>query len=1100
MSRRYGRLFTFAIVLLSAALCAGQTTRGTIAGVVTDVQGAVVNGAKVTVTSAALGETRSTTTSSNGEYRVDALTPGTYTVAIEASGFAKATVQNVTVRTSQITSSNIQMELASKQESIVVEANVETVQTESGELSKTIPTAEVKDLPIVGGNPFLLATTLPGVSTVNNRDVNTNGAGFSVNGLRPRDNNFLIDGFDDNDNGISGQAFQPTNQEAIQEVTVLTNAYSAEYGRGGASVSNLSFKSGTNVFHGAGWYSYDGSRLDALSSEQSTLNGDTRVPQYTNNLWGFRLGGPVVKNKLFLFGTSQWNHILGASTTQNTLTIPTAAGVSALQSIGPNQNISTMLTSIGSLRGIGNPHTINVGDRPGCGSPCLIEVGDITRQDHTATRTYEWTVRGDYLPTSSDTIYARFTNSYNSFSPDLFANPSALPIQDTQQSGPSRLFGTMWAHTFNQNTINEFRFSAQQIDFGFNPLPATLTSPLASLPTEFLASTLGNPATSAFFGGWSAGTFPQGRGHKTFQFQDAVSLTRGNHSFKIGTDLAVLLIKDRIPFNNLGTITYAKGGTCMSGGVASTCTDFANFIDDFTGTAGTINKQFGNALISVPTTQQAFYFQDSWKLRPNLTLDYGVRYEYQPPDASNVLPYPAIDRATILTEPLQTRHEVKPDRNNFGPRVGFAYTPHWGKALFGDNKTVVRGGYGIFYDVFFTNISNNTAATSPNTLGGNQVGGPTARGTANATAFLNSIAPTLGPKNLQEAATDNLTNPQIHQWNLNVQRELPGGLIAEVAYVGTRAEHLWVNEQLNPIDFNTGQRLAPTKGSIIVRGNRGDSNYHGLQATVSRSVKNLTLRGSYTWSRSIDNQSEVFATSGGASRWENVLDPRSDRGPSAFNRTQRAAITYVYDLPSLRHHGLLTAALGGWETSGTLQFETGTPETVYIGGYDQNGDGEAFNDRPMLGNTAVPINYTPACVSATTACSGVGQVNPDGSIVDWITGASTVDGTPGGTVLTAKNFHYLIYPQGSGVNGNVSRNSFNYPGRQDYNLSLMKRFNLPYREGHTFELRGDFFNAFNHPNEGVINLSGDLNDLNFQNLPRSRSGGRTITLWAKYYF
>jgi hypothetical protein len=214
---------TLAILLVSS-LAFGQTTRGSIAGVVTDSQGAVVTGAKVTATPLAGGEPRSTTTGPNGEYRLDALNPGNYNIDVQAQGFSDTKVQNVIVRTSLVSSNNVQLSIKSTSESVVVEANVDQIQTESGELAKSIPSVQIKDLPIPTGNPFSLAVTLPGVVTVNARDDFTNGASFAVNGLRPRANNFLIDGFDNNDNGIGGQAYQPVNQEAVQEVTVLTNS------------------------------------------------------------------------------------------------------------------------------------------------------------------------------------------------------------------------------------------------------------------------------------------------------------------------------------------------------------------------------------------------------------------------------------------------------------------------------------------------------------------------------------------------------------------------------------------------------------------------------------------------------------------------------------------------------------------------------------------------------------------------------------------------------------------------------------------------------------------------------------------------------------
>ena len=1025
---------------------------------------------------------------------MEALTPGTYRITVAAPNFSITELANVVVSSSTTTPANVRLEVGKATETVTVESSAQQIQTETGDLSNVIPQVEIKDLPIISGNPYALASTLPGVVEPDSRDSFTsNGASFSVDGLRPRANNFLIDGFDNNDYGITGQALQPTNQEAVAEVTVLKNSYAAEYGRGGGSVSNLTFRSGTNNIHGALWEQYSGNELFAVTPEEAA-SGLKEVPHVVNNLFGFRVGGPLIKNKLFYFGTSQWFRSSGApSPLPTTLTLPTLAGVDALQSIGTNSNVQILVDSLDGLRGsTSDPsqvNTISIGNRPGCGSPCLVEIGPFTRTDATKSLSREWTVRVDYLPTSVDNIFVRYTDTQSSFSPDLFANSTALPSADTEQGGPARNMGVMWAHTFSPRAINEFRFSAQTINFGFNPTAATLANPLAHDPGLALASSFG----STVWGGFSQGTFPQFREHKTLQFQDAVSFTRGSHTFKIGTDLAVLLVQDAIPFNSDGTIVYSSGGDCSAIGL-TTCSDLANYIDDFSGPTGTINKQFGNPLISVPTTQQAYYFQDSWKVRPNLTVNYGVRYEYQPSDANNVLPFPAVNRATALTDPLNTKVQVRPDRNNWGPRFGFSYAPR-GRFLGGD-KTVIRGGAGIFFDSFFTNISTNSAATPPNTLGGNIFGGPTSRGTSGTFAAINAISPIADPTNTVFSVPSDMRNPETYQWNLNVQRELPGKLIAEVAYVGTRGTRMWTSEQLNPVDFQTGERLNPTRGSIVIRGNRGDSIYHGLQTQVSRSVGRLTVLGAYTFSRAIDNSSDIFATSGGASRWQITNDPRSDRGPSAYDHKHRASITWLYDLPSPSNR-VLRAILGGWSSTGSVAFQTGAPETVFMGGWDQNGDGEAFNDRPTLGNPKAVINESNACLADPTCVTGVGFNDGSGNLIDFIQALFT------GVILpiNASQAHYIAFDQGSGHNGNVSRNSFYLPGTQTWNLGVIKRFRIPFHESQ-FEVRGDFFNAFNHPNEGVnVTNYGDLLSPGvFGNAKTTLGDARTIQIWMKYSF
>lgn len=1065
-----------------------QTSRGTLAGSVTDSSGAAVAGATVTATAAEGGQPHVTTTGVSGEYRIESLNPGEYNIRVDAKTFATIQLTNVTVRTSVVTAANFEMKPAANETTVIVEGSGIHIQPESGELSKTLETAEIKDLPYASGSAYQLATTLPGVTTVIGRDSFANGINFSVNGLRARANNFLIDGFDNNDNGISGQAFQPTNPEAVKEVTVLSNAYPAEFGRGGGSVSNLTFRSGGNDIHGALWEQYSGAGLNALLSEESA-SGLTAPAQFVNNIFGFRVGGPIIKNKLFFFGTSQWGRFVGAQGPP-ALNIPTAAGFQTLGLLPGNSNVALLLRELGSARGsTADPSLVNsiaIGARPGCPAPCLVEVGPFTRADKAESPSYEWTARVDYTPTVNDSVFARFTSAHSSLTPDLFANPTALPYADTLQGGPSRLLGVMWAHTFSPKVINEFRFSAQQIDFAFSPTASTLANPDAHLPTIFFAN-----AFTPSFGGFSGGGgFPQGRGHNTFQFQDSVVVSQGAHTYKFGADLTVLLVHDLVPFNSDGFVVFGGGGNCTAIGL-TTCTDLANFVDNFSGPTpggGVMTKTFGSGRFGVPVHQQAYYFQDSWKLRSNLNLDYGIRYEYQPPDEFNQLPFPAIDRATLATDALLTRHEVAPDRNNWGPRVGFAYSPNFWHRLMGNNATVIRGGYGVFYDALFTNIADNVEASSPNAPAFTQNGGA-GRGTTDPiNVVVNSAASQRATATIT-SVDDHLRNPLTQQWNLNIQRSLPSKIVAEVAYVGTRGERLWVNEQLNPRVLG-GARIDPLRGSVVIRGNRGDSIYHGLQTSVAHSTNNLTIRGSYTWSRAIDNQSEVFATSGGASRWENVFDPSSDRGPSAFNRTHRAAISYVYEIPFHKSNAFMTALLGGWGTSGILQFQSGAPQTVFVNGFDVNGDGETANDRPDRGNPNAKINYSNACLSSPTCITGVGFNDGSGNLVDFNTGA------PG----TVNDFRYIVFNQNSGHQGNLGRNTFTYPGFMNWDASIIKRFKLPTERSQNVELRMDMFNAFNHPNLGVSALNGNINSVNFLNLDATRRGGRTLTLWAKYSF
>jgi len=297
-------------------------------------------------------------------------------------------------------------------------------------------------------------------------------------------------------------------------------------------------------------------------------------------------------------------------------------------------------------------------------------------------------------------------------------------------------------------------------------------------------------------------------------------------------------------------------------------------------------------------------------------------------------------------------------------------------------------------------------------------------------------------------------------------------------------------------------RINPNFGSFIARANRGDSTYHGLQAEVNRNVGRLSLRAAYTWSRAIDNGSEVFTTTGGSSFWQDVFNPRSDRGPSAFNHTNVASFTWVYALPDVKR-GFLNQVFGGWQTSGSVIFQSGAPETLFFGGFDVNGDGQG-NDRPSIINAKAPINVSDACLSDPTCVTGIGFSDP----ADFGPGLFDLEqlffGAGGAGVflpLTPDQVHYVA---NYGQNGSLGRNSIDLPGLQTWNLSVFKSFKVPYRESQ-LQFRADFLNAFNHFNAGQNNISGygDLLSPGFGVLgPKSLTldGGRAIQLWLKYSF
>lgn len=1099
------RLFVtlLAVLLICAGNAFAQSSNGTISGTVTDKTGGAVANASVKVVSLDRGgETHNATTDSVGTYRVSSLLPGRYKVTIEAGGFSPTMINDLDVRASLETNASAVLEIASASSTVTVEANVgQELQTQSGEISANIGTEEVKNLPYFSGNPIELLLTEPGVQDIANRDNLTNGIGFSVNGTRPRANNFLIDGQDNNDTQIAGQAVQTVNHEAIGEVTILTNSASAEFGRGGGSVTNEVFKGGTNTWHGSGWDIIQPSRLAAIPAEAGHA-GILKNPVQITNTFGFSLGGPVKKDKLFFFATPQWTRFrANAGALAGAIELPTAAGVAALQQIetneGPNANIDYLLAAIGNLRGgTADLQTVEAGfDANGVARPS-VQFGSILRGDTSiVSNSIQWSFRVDYVASDHDQLTARYFRGRSTLIPDFFNNPGELPNFETQQGGPNSNFHASWAHTVNSHMLNELRFSYGTINFSFSPTPATLASPIGTHFTVAL-----NDTTAALFG--LPGNEPASRDHQTYQFQDGFSWSLGRHTLKFGGDVALVFIKDGIPVDTRGTYVAFSGGSCAP---LVTCTDLANYIDNFSGTGGSVSRFFGPSTIQPFAPNYAPYVEDTWRIKQNLTLDLGLRYEFWG-TPGNALQFPALDPSLRrglagATFPNSFGAQEIPDKNNFAPRIGVAYTPRIWNRVFGGDKTVIRAGYGIFYDGLFTNILDNTAGGSPNGISQVKSGGG-GRGIANATGELLALQATQSPFNAIFSMVANLRNPLTHQWNLDVQRSLPGGLIVTAAYVGTRGEHLFVNQEFNPgvgTDALGNQLFTnPNFTFVSARTNGGDSIYHAAQLKVERPFSHgLLVRGSYTYSKFIDDMSEVFVTSGGSSRSQNLSNQRADRGLSAFDRRHRLAIAYLYELPYVHDRSgafktALNAITSGWQTSGTLAFTSGAPENIQAG-FDVNGDGFGGSDRPSLGSLSVPINFSAACKKATSTCNTGYGFSFDGvHYVDFFSSFG-FDPATGNFTATKNDFRYSVV---LGQNGDLGRNTFISPGTISTNLSVQKTIKL--KERYNFIIRGEFYNAFNHPNLGIPIMS--LLSNNFDNEARTINGGRTVVLWGKFSF
>jgi len=1119
----------FALTLVAQA----QTSRGTVSGIVTDSNGAVIAGATVTLTNTQTTLGREAITNDAGFYRFDAVDLGTYSLTIAATGFGTATKTNVIVNANQTSAVDAQLEPGSQTVTVNVTSEVgAALQTEAPVRGGNISTVQVTELPFAGRNPVALALTLPGVST------NRGGFGvgtFSVNGARGRSNNFLIDGTENNDISVAGQGFQITNPDAVQEVSVQTSNYDSEFGRSGGAVVNTITRSGTNEFHGTLSYLLDSRVDDAITSSESrdpaiAANG---LPFGIENIFSGTFGGPLFfprfgeggpayydgRNRTFFFVAYQEDRQRSSSQVQ--LTTLTAAGRARLRALfpqGASANADLLLDATQSAVAVASPINLALGTVGGVNRGD-IQFGTFFRSFPLLFTDKQFQIRVDSRLTERDQFSVRFLSDRQN-SPG--GGNAGFEGFDTDFSARYYNFLLANTHVFSPSLTNETRLAYNRIQFGF-PL-ADPDGPAGTVPRISVSSisALGVPTN-----------LPQGRTANNYVIQDTVTYVRSNHTFRGGVDFLRQIATQSAPFNGRGSLTFnASPGF----------TAFANFIDNFGG-SGAVSRDFGSPLYFPSLYRTALFFQDRWKATPALTLTLGIRYEHFG-TPFNTLRTPAftglfnVDPVT-RTGPFSEPNQVAADRNNFAPTFGIAYSPSFTDGMFGrvfgDRKTVLRAGYQIGYDSFFNNIASNAASSSPNTIvttTSSTVTAANPRGLPNLSGSFPTTAAPLSALSAQTLIDPNLVNPYYQRFSFGIQRELPFDLIVDASYVGSKGTKLFINEDANPLvrpelritppGFTgpTQGRLDNVQGGRTVRTNGGSSIYHSGQLEVKRRfADNFTLSGAYTYSKLIDNASEVFAQGGASSSTSVPQTPsilggeRLDRAVSLFDRTHRASFTYVYEIPLFRsQRGFIGRALGGFQLAGVTTFESGVPFTV-LNGFDADGIGGSGSDRPNFnpngqrGVRAVPVVDTRATIGGVANPNFgaiTGYVNPDAGNVpidpntaQFIVNPAFIAGAP------------LSIPRV----GLLGRNTERSPGTNNWNFNFLKRTRLS--ENTRLEFRAEFYNIFNHPqytqgsvspfspgggtvgsNAGITVPGRFLN----ANTPSSDGGGRVIRYQLKFSF
>ena len=1085
-----GLLQFLLVFTLCAAASFAQTSKGFIVGTVADPNGATIPNATVTVTNTATGAVRTTTSQENGNYRIDAVDPGTYNLEVSASGFTGNKSDNIVVNSAQTAEVNLQLSVGGTSATVDVtgsDSNVQ-LQTTDGARVNTLEQRQITELPVAGLNPTALVLTLPGVSDTSQTLAGgfVQGTEFSVNGLRARANNQLIDGLDNNDNSITGQAYQPSVRDGYSEVAILSSNYSAEYGRAGGAITNVVTRSGTNQYRGSAYDIIQNRFLNSLTPGQRR-RGLTEVPQFAENTFGGSLGGPIVKNKLFFFGTFQAD--LFRNNSEATATVPTAAGFNTLRALyptGANPNLDAYLNIVGSVRGVTNPFNVALRNTTTGAITNNIEFGTVSIVAPQPVNTYDYITRVDYNPTDRDNLSFRYlANKQN------FTNQFPTVFQGFEVDVPSltQNFYAAYTRNFSPNLTNEFRFGYGFLKASFSPRNAAIG--LAGPAISFSGAGLGNGIDTV---GLASG-FPQGRRFNNYQFQDTATYTISNHTFRIGADLNVQRASQQVPFNSRGTIAFTASNSIPVPNLPAgtpprtfTINAFQNFLQGFSGSGGSIARAFGSAELQPNTFFQNYFVNDEWKVSNNLTVNLGLRYEnYGTP--FNKVAFPAF---AGFNQPIDTVVRQKRDNNNFAPRFSFAYSPDFSKGygarIFGDKETVIRGGFAVSYDVFFNNILANTAAASPNvrtatilgrdaTLGTN--GNPRGRNT-----FLLSQIPTDAVFNPLASITSidqNLKNPKTYVYNLGVQRRLFTDYLVDVAYVGSRGLGLFINEQINP--FVGDARLNPARGSVTLRTNGGDSNYNSLQARFERGFKNgYLMRATYTFSKTIDDvNSEVFATTGGTSVGSDPFNRHTDRSVADFDVPHVFTFTGLLDVPTFGTEGFARKILKGFTLGAIYRIQSGAVINPYAGGVDLNFDGNPNNDRPYVSNPNGSIRL----VASQDPTSVTGFVDQRGNPIILSDARFTIDPTLGGS------------PAG--------RNTLRGPHFQRLDMSLQREFGLGFtgRENMRFQLRFDFFNVLNIPNFGTLNspISGDVTDTEFNDPYTNGEGsGRTGRIQLRFTF